>query len=58
MVETENKFSEFKLSQMLNSEGKLLLAAHTLHRKLNSKATTFYMQSFISAIPKEWKTKV
>ena len=57
VVGVENKFSELKLSQVLNSEGKLL-SAHTLHRKLNSKATTFHMQSLITAIPKEWRTKV
>ena len=57
MVGVENKFSELKLSQMLNSKGKLL-SAHTLHRKLNSEATTFHVQSLIAAIPKEWRTKV
>ena len=57
MVGIENKFCELKLSQMLNSEGKLL-SAHTLHGILNSKATTFHMQSLIAAICKEWITKV
>ena len=57
MVGVENKFSELKLCQMLNSEGKLL-SAHTLHGILNSKATIFHIQSLIAAIPKEWRTKV
>ena len=34
------------------------MSAHTLHGILNSKATTFHMQSLIGAIPKEWRTKV
>ena len=57
MVGVENKFRELKLSQILNSEGKLL-SVHTIHSKLNSKATTFHIQSLVAAIPKEWKIKV
>ena len=57
MVGVENKFSELKLSQILNSEGKLL-SVHTVHSKLNSKATTFHIQSLVAAIPKQWRTKV